>query len=201
MLAQNNHDLDRAQVLCDDLVAFAATRGTRRHRALADEAIAYQAYLTGDLERALTYLGREQQYFEEIDDVRQLTICTNNMADVELMMGRPADAAARLIAGTEQAASLGDLETFRVYLQTFAQVIGERAPLLVAKAEGAATSLSETTGLVPEGSEPEELHESVVAPVRALVPLEAWTAALEEGRTTPAVTVLRELAREAASLF
>jgi predicted ATPase len=201
MLAQNNHELDKAQVLCDDLVAYAAAQGTPRHQALADEAIAYQAYLTGDLERALTYLGREQAYFEEIDDVRQLTICTNNMADVELMMGRPADAAARLVAGTEQAASLGDLETFRVYLQTFAQVIGERAPLLVAKAEGAASSLSETTGLVPEGSEPEELHESVLAPVRALVAPEAWSAAVEEGRTTPAVTILRELAREAASLF
>jgi hypothetical protein len=201
MLAQNNHDLDRAQILCEDLVSFAAARGTPRHRALADEALAYQAYLTGDLEGALTHLGREQQYFEDIDDVRQLTICTNNMADVELMMGRPADAAARLIAGTEQAASLGDLETFRVYLQTFAQVIGERAPLLVAKAEGAANSLSETTGLAPEGSEPEELHESVVAPVRALVPPEEWTAAVAEGRSTPAVAVLRELARQAAALF
>jgi hypothetical protein len=194
MLAQNDRDLPKAQDRCDDLVEFAMTKGTPRHRALADEAIAYQAYLTGDLERALTYLGREQRYFAEIDDVRQLTICTNNMADVELMMGRPADAAARLVAGTEQAAELGDLETFRVYLQTFAQVIAERAPLLVAKAEGAATSLSETTGLSPEGSEPEHLHESVLAP-------EAWAAAVEEGRSTPAVAVLRELAREAAVLF
>jgi hypothetical protein len=201
MLAQNNRDLDRAQILCDDLVAFAAARGTPRHRALADEAIAYQAYLTGDLERALTYLGHEREYFEEVDDVRQLTICTNNMADVELMLGRPADAAARLIAGTEQAAALGDLETFRVYLQTFAQVIAERAPLLVAKAEGAASSLSETTGLALEGSEPEDLHETVLAPVRALVSHEAWAAAVEEGRSAPAVTVLRELAREAAVLF
>jgi predicted ATPase len=201
MLAQNDRDLDRAQVLCDDLVAFAAARGTPRHRALADEAIAYQAYLTGDLERALTYLGHEREYFEEVDDVRQLTICTNNMADVELMLGRPADAAARLIAGTEQAAALGDLETFRVYLQTFAQVIAERAPLLVAKAEGAASSLSETTGLALEGSEPEDLHETVLAPVRALVSHEAWAAAVEEGRSAPAVTVLRELAREAAVLF
>jgi predicted ATPase len=201
MLAQNDRDLARAQERCDDLVAFAAAKGTARHRALADEAIAYQAYLTGDLERALTYLGHEQRYFEEIDDVRQLTICANNMADVELMMGRPADAAARLIAGTEQAAALGDLETFRVYLQTFAQVIAERAPLLVAKAEGAAASLSEITGLSPEGSEPEQLHESVLAPVRALVPPEAWAAAVEEGRSTPAAAVLRELAREAAVLF
>ena len=71
----------------------------------------------------------------------------------------------------------------------------------MAKAEGAASSLSETTGLVPEGSEPEELLESVLAPVRALVPTEAWSAAVEEGRTTPAVTILRELAREAVSLF
>jgi hypothetical protein len=200
-LAQNNHDLERAQELCDDLVAFAAAHGTARHQALADEAIAYQAYLTGDLERALTYLGREQQYFAEIDDVRQLTICTNNMADVELMMGRPAEAAARLVAGTERAAELGDLETIRVYLQTFAQVIGERAPLLVAKVEGVASSLSETTGLAPEGSEPEELHESVLAPIRAKVSAEAWETAEEHGRSTPAATVLRELAREAAALF
>jgi hypothetical protein len=200
-LAQNNHDLERAQELCDDLVTFAAAHGTARHQALADEAIAYQAYLTGDLERALTYLGREQQYFAEIDDVRQLTICTNNMADVELMMGRPAEAAARLIAGTERAADLGDLETIRVYLQTFAQVIGERAPLLVAKVEGVASSLSETTGLTPEGSEPQELHESVLAPIRARASAEDWETAEEDGRSTPAVTVLRELAREAAVLF
>ncbi len=200
-LAQNNHDLDRAQELCDDLVSFAEARGTPRDRALADEAIAYQAYLTGDLERALTYLGREQQFFAEIDDVRQLTICTNNMADVELMMGRPAEAAARLIAGTERAAELGDLETIRVYLQTFAQVLGERAPVLVAKAEGVASSLSETTGLAPEGSEPEDLHESVLAPIRAKVDADAWAEAVEEGRSTPAATVLRELAREAAVLF
>jgi hypothetical protein len=30
---------------------------------------------------------------------------------------------------------------------------------------------------------------------------EAWTAAVEEGRSTPAVAVLRELASEAAVLF
>ena len=201
LLAQESDDLARAQDLVHDLVAFAEERGTPRHRALADEAIAYQAYRSGDPERALEFLGREKQYFEEIGDVRQLTICTNNLADVELMLGRPAEAAARLIAGTEQVAELGELETSRVYLQTFAQVIGERAPLLVAKADGAASSLSEATGLAPEGSEPAHLHESVLAPVRALVPAEAWAAAVEEGRTTPAIAVLRELAREAAVLF
>jgi predicted ATPase len=201
ILAQETEALDRAQELCDDLVAFAEARGTKRHRALADEAFAYQAYRSGDLEGALTYLGREHRYFEEIGDVRQLVICINNQADVELMMGRPADAAARLVAGTEQVVALGDLETFRVYLQTFAQVIGGRAPLLVAKADGAARSVSETTGLAPEGSEPQDLHESVLAPVRASVPEEAWIAAVEEGRATPAAAVLRELAHAATALF
>ena len=201
LLAQESGDIDHAMGLVDDLVAFAQERGTPRHRALADEAIAYQAYRSGDLERALDFLGREKRYFEEIGDVRQLTICTNNLADVELMMGRSADAAARLIAGTEQVAELGELETARVYLQTFAQVIGERAPLLVAKADGAASSLSEATGLAPEGSEPAHLHETVLAPVRALVPAEEWAAAVEEGRATPAITVLRELAHEATALF
>ena len=201
ILAQETEALDHAQELCDDLVAFAEARGTKRHRALADEALAYQAYRSGDLEGALTHLGREHRYFEEIGDVRQLVICINNLADVELMMGRPADAAARLVAGTEQVVALGDLETFRVYLQTFAQVIGGRAPLLVAKADGAARSVSETTGLAPEGSEPQDLHESVLAPVRASVPEEAWIAAVEEGRATPAAAVLRELAHEATALF
>lgn len=201
ILAQETDDLEHAQELCDDLVDFAQRHGTKRHRALADEARAYQAYRSGDLERALTFLEREHGYFEEIGDVRQLAICTNNLADVELMLGRPADAAARLVAGTERVVDLGDLETFRVYLQTFAQVIGERAPLLVARAEGAARSLSETTGLAPEGSEPEHLHESVLAPVRKLVPADAWAAAVEEGRATPAAAVLRELAQEAATIF
>jgi predicted ATPase len=201
ILAQETEDLRHAEELCADLVAFAQARGTKRHRALADEALAYQAYRSGDLERAHTYLGRELRYFEEIGDVRQLAICTNNLADVELMMGRPAEAAARLVAGTEQVVALGDLETFRVYLQTFAQVIGVRAPLLVAKADGAASSVSETTGLAPEGSEPQHLHESVLAPVRATVPAPAWTAAVEEGRATPAAAVLRELAQEATGLF
>jgi len=201
ILAQETEELDRAQELCDDLVAFAEEHGTKRHRALADEALAYQAYRSGDLEGALTFLGHEHRYFEEIGDVRQLAICTNNLADVELMMGRPAEAAARLVAGTEQVVALGDLETFRVYLQTFAQVIGERAPLLVAKADGAASSLSEMTGLAPEGSEPEELHENVLAPVRRLVSGDAWTAAVEDGRASPAAAVLRELAHEARTLF
>jgi hypothetical protein len=97
--------------------------------------------------------------------------------------------------------ALGDLETSRVYLQTFAQVVGERAPLLVARADGAASSLSEVTGLAPEGSEPAHLHESVVAPVRALVPADDWEAAVAEGRATPAAQVLRELATAAATLF
>jgi len=201
ILAQESDDFVHAQELVDDLVSFAETRGAPRHRALADEAIAYQAYRSGDLDRALEYLGREARYFEEVGDIRQLTICTNNMADVELMMGRPADAATRLIGGIDLVVELGELETSRVYLQTFAQVIGERAPLLVAKADGAASSLSEVTGLSPEGSEPTHLHESVLAPVRALVPADAWADAVEEGRSTPAVTVLRELAREAVSLF
>ena len=80
-------------------------------------------------------------------------------------------------------------------------MIGGRAPLLVAKADGAARSVSETTGLAPEGSEPQDLHESVLAPVRASVPEEAWIAAVEEGRATPAAAVLRELAHEATTLF
>jgi hypothetical protein len=201
LLAQEGDDMGHAQELVEDLVSFAQERGTPRHRALADEAIAYQAYRSGDLERALEFLERETRYFEEIGDIRQLTICTNNMADVELMLGRHAAAAARLVAGTERVVELGELETSRVYLQTFAQVIGERAPLLVAKADGAASSLSEATGLAPEGSEPEDLHESVLEPVRALVPRAAWTTAVEEGRSTPAAAMLRELAGQAAALF
>ena len=198
-LAHERGDLDSARTLCDDLMGIAET-GTTLQKSLAHEALAFQADEDGDLERARIFLERMRLDLIALGHDRELGLWINNMASLEQELGQHAAAAKRLAKGAEQVIALGDPDILTNYLETFAEVVGERAPLLAAKAEGAASALRLATGLgLPAHLAARSQH--LLAPVRASVAARAWQAAHESGRSSDPADVLRELSATAPGLF
>lgn len=79
------------------------------------EGLAVSFQQAGQLGRALTYAQRSLRLFETVQDVRMSAQLRNNMADMLLQQGRPADAEALFTAGAAQLAAIGDRD-LRPYL-------------------------------------------------------------------------------------
>jgi tetratricopeptide (TPR) repeat protein len=79
------------------------------------EGLAMSFQQAGQLGRALTYAQRSLRLFETVQDVRMSAQLRNNMADMLLAQGRPADAESVFRAGAAQLAQVGDRE-LRPYL-------------------------------------------------------------------------------------
>lgn len=117
----------------------------------------------------------------------------NNLADLELQLGRRAAAQATLAAGTEETIALGDPWTVALTAETFGAAVGLAHPLLCARVYGACGVLRSVEG-IPNDDVGEAEDARVIAEVRPVAGSAAFDDAFERGRSESVVDLLRELA-------
>ena len=72
------------------------------------EGLAMSFQKAGDLERALQYAQRSLRLFDTLQDVRMAAQLRNNMAEILMEQGRPAEAGALFLAGADELARVAD---------------------------------------------------------------------------------------------
>jgi tetratricopeptide (TPR) repeat protein len=72
------------------------------------EGLAMSFQKAGDLERALQYAQRSLRLFDTLQDVRMGAQLRNNMAEILMEQGRPAEAEALFLTGADELARVGD---------------------------------------------------------------------------------------------
>jgi tetratricopeptide (TPR) repeat protein len=153
-------DLDSASARWDELLSSAAG-GPALRRSLAHEAAYLIAYERGDLEAAARFLELEQRDLVEMNDERELVLWVNNMADLELQMGRRDAAIERMKLAVEEFIALGDVEVLLVGLETLAELLAGHQPEVCRRAFAAAAALRDEIGLPRAPAFQEEIEQLV----------------------------------------
>ena len=199
LAAQASGDLDEARELCEELIRIGRGRGRLLHQTLAHEAGYHQAYEEGDFERAREFLELEHDDLIKENDERELVNWINSMADLEgRALGstsRPRVAWLRPPRSSSPSAMSPCLPArWRRWARWSVAPCRWDAPV----PKEPASAWRETTRMAQ--TPPVESLLGDLAAARAAVPPEEWTAAYEEGRASPVVDVLRDLARQVVDL-
>ena len=186
--------LVEARELCEQLVTLAAGR-TLREQTMAYGAAFYQEAAEGNYERARDFLVLQREgLIAGADNARGLAIWINEMASLEILMGRCEDAARRLAAGVDEIVALGSVGLLAHAAETFGEAIGARLPLLCARLYGAARSIRDENDV--RGSAQTEHTESVLREARAPVSEDEWRSAYEDGQSSAVAEVLMDAATQ-----
>lgn len=159
---------------------------TRRARRWSHIAQFLYTYSSGDFERALAILEAESIW----DDPARTA---NNLADVELQLGRRRAAQARLAEAAVAASELTDPKLLIIYAATFAATVGPEQPLLCARVYSA-YERARVVEAFPDTPAGEEEDARVLAEIRALVSPEEWDAAWAQGATENLPDLILEMA-------
>jgi HTH-type transcriptional regulator, quorum sensing regulator NprR len=99
------------------------------------EGLAQSLKEAGDLGRALSFAQKSLRLFETLNDVRMAAQLRNNMAEILLQQGRPADAERLLLEGATQLKQLGDREMLPQLLAEIAEAALEQEDIARAATE------------------------------------------------------------------
>lgn len=189
-------DLDAAQSLAEEVAVLEEKGGPHLQRHGLAAHLAWRlSYERGDYEAAqeqLTALTSSSSWFDGKGVTDRVSV-HNNLADLDLHLGRAHDAQSRLTEHLELALSTGNIPLLLVWAATFAEVIGTAHPLVCARAYGATATVRVVEGLRDsEAGQAED--ERVMASARALVTPEEWDAAFERGKHEDLFALLHEMA-------
>ena len=162
--------------------------------AIVHELGAFVAITAGDLEEALAHYEREGAVIREHGVLREVLLWSNNVADLEVQMGKHTQARMRLAEHCEAYLAQGDVELLHHVLATFAGALAEEDPARAARAHGAVRRLQEVEGLVSPGRE-QAFDDALVAGIRDRLGQDAWTVELAAGAACDAGELIRELSR------
>jgi predicted ATPase/class 3 adenylate cyclase/transcriptional regulator with XRE-family HTH domain len=144
--------------------------------------LAYLLYHTGNFEQAAARASESLALAHQAGDLHGQTVCLMELGKIARLQGDPSRAHAILGQALHQAREVGDPRLVAETLEYFANMVaeageGERAARLL----GAAAKVREPIGS-PQMSVEQAETEALVAPVRAKMGEEAWSAAFTVGQ-------------------
>lgn len=184
-------DVEQARAACDRMLALPPPPG--HERLVVHELPYFIAVDAGDLEAARFHLEREGDLIDELGVERERLLWANNMADLDVQMGRHADARRRLAVHCEGYLAQGDVDLLQYVLSTFASALGPTDPVLSARAFGAADRIRDDEGLPIPDRELPFIEADMAVPRRTLGPTR-WAAEFAAGRELDVATLMRSLA-------
>lgn len=129
----------------------------------------------------LTHLGWERHEFE------------NNLADVDLQLGRRAAAQRRLSDAAAEFVAMPRMFVVLIAAETMAAAVGPEHPLMCARVYGC-TSVTRVVEALANDAYGDAEDERVLAEIRPLVDEESWDRAWEQGRGESVIDLFLEMA-------
>jgi predicted ATPase/class 3 adenylate cyclase/transcriptional regulator with XRE-family HTH domain len=182
VLANQQGDWERAAVSFAEGLALWRRLGDQRGAASALNNLGDLTARQGDLERAAAVFAESLALNRQVGDRGGVAVCLNNLGWVARLRGALAEAEALHREALALSQELGDARRCAAGLEHLANCAGaagqeERAARLL----GAGAAVRETLG-APQPPEEQADTEAAVAPARAALGEEAWTAAFAAGR-------------------
>jgi hypothetical protein len=188
--------IDHARESCARMLAVPPPAGPER--LVIHELPYFIAVYAGEYDEARIHLEREGQLIEELALERERLLWANNMADLDVLSGREADARRLLAEQCEGYIAQGDVDLLQIVLDTFASAVGVLDPVLSARAFGASGSIRAAESLpVPERER--TINNAMAERVAAVLGPQRCEAELAAGARADVATLLRELSARSLS--